>query len=417
MKFTKQQIENIAYDTKSLSLAYSLSHMRSWSNLGTNESKLWGVCQGSKKYLVESSYDLNNYSCSCPSYKQPCKHVLGLLLLAIGNANCFSRKVEPSWVDKEESSLQSKIITVVSNQNIKNEKDVRLVEGMKQFLLWLQDLIRGGLMSQQVQHIEFWEQQADRLVDCGAINLSANIRYLGTLPGRYKTWPEIVLDELGKMALLIHSYQNLKQLPVLVQEDVKQTIKWDHSYAKWEQGESIKDIWLVVGRNYNTVDRSKVEFFWVWGQETNRFANIIKWASSNKNYSVGDIIEGELLYYPSNSPILGKFKSEKTQHKFSIENLSFFSTLEDFLYSTASILGKNPWVKRFFCPLKNTRAFRQDGKVFICDENRQYIPLYGCNSDRVFASSIGKLVNVVGEWNGQFLLPMGIFSDQEYIIF
>lgn len=86
-KLTLDTIKRLAPDSKSVASAKSVADPRKWSALGVDSAGvLWGEYNGSDQYsLYASSVNpATDTGCSCPSRKRPCKHVLGLLMLAAG---------------------------------------------------------------------------------------------------------------------------------------------------------------------------------------------------------------------------------------------------------------------------------------------------------------------------------------------
>lgn len=80
---TLAQVQALAPDSRALSDGKKLAKASAWRRLGREGDAIWGVALGSKgdAYAVfaRSADDAN---CTCPSRKRPCKHALGLLLLA-----------------------------------------------------------------------------------------------------------------------------------------------------------------------------------------------------------------------------------------------------------------------------------------------------------------------------------------------
>jgi uncharacterized Zn finger protein len=86
-KLTMDVIKRFAPDAKSISAAKSVADPRKWSSLGVDrDGTLWGEYNGSERYslFVSSTAPSRESGCSCPSRKRPCKHVIGLLMLAAG---------------------------------------------------------------------------------------------------------------------------------------------------------------------------------------------------------------------------------------------------------------------------------------------------------------------------------------------
>src|SRR6187399_468059 len=82
-RWSLQAVEKAAPDAASLAAGRKLATPGPWSELGSNETLVWGRCQGSGKTPYQVSIDLTGpaYRCSCPSRKFPCKHAIALLLL------------------------------------------------------------------------------------------------------------------------------------------------------------------------------------------------------------------------------------------------------------------------------------------------------------------------------------------------
>ena len=72
----------LAPDASSRRAAAGLASPSSWTGAGTVGDLVWGLCAGSGKDPYQTVVDVTgpSYSCSCPSRKFPCKHVLALLL-------------------------------------------------------------------------------------------------------------------------------------------------------------------------------------------------------------------------------------------------------------------------------------------------------------------------------------------------
>lgn len=84
-EITDELVHRLAPDSKSVSAARKHASAGAWQSFGWDQGGpgLWGTCRGSAgTYLVW--VDLTGYecACTCPSRKYPCKHALGLLLMA-----------------------------------------------------------------------------------------------------------------------------------------------------------------------------------------------------------------------------------------------------------------------------------------------------------------------------------------------
>ncbi|MDC0743914.1 SWIM zinc finger family protein [Polyangium mundeleinium] len=89
-------IQALAPDARALADAKKLAKASAWRRLGREGDAVWGVALGSKgdAYAVFAR-SAEDARCSCPSRKRPCKHALGLLLLA-ASGHTFMEEALPA---------------------------------------------------------------------------------------------------------------------------------------------------------------------------------------------------------------------------------------------------------------------------------------------------------------------------------
>src|SRR5258708_30185835 len=95
---SSDQVLALAPDSSSASAGKKLSDRQHWKTLGQNSEALWGECQGSALYQVRVDLSTLTIQCSCPSRKLPCKHGLGLLLLAVTTPTEVPATGAPDWI-------------------------------------------------------------------------------------------------------------------------------------------------------------------------------------------------------------------------------------------------------------------------------------------------------------------------------
>ncbi|MBY0444231.1 MAG: SWIM zinc finger family protein [Burkholderiales bacterium] len=238
MNLTEQQVIALAPDSSSAANGKKLMDASKWPTSGRNSQVLWGECQGSGSKPYQTQIDLSDYAskCSCPSHKFPCKHALGLLLLAAADVERIRLAEPPEWVsgwlDKRADHVARKEAKSVAKaeepvdgaarQKRLQKREARVNEGLQAFQLWLEDLIRNGLARLPAEGPDIWEQQAARLVDAQAPALAARVRALAELVGGSNDWPSAVLNELGKMALALQAWSKIEKWPADVQSSLRQ---------------------------------------------------------------------------------------------------------------------------------------------------------------------------------------------------
>jgi uncharacterized protein (TIGR02996 family) len=80
---TEDQIIELAPDARSYLAAGDVADPRRWPRLGSWIATVWGRYQGTSLYDVFVDLRTMEAGCTCPSSKDPCKHVLGLLRLCV----------------------------------------------------------------------------------------------------------------------------------------------------------------------------------------------------------------------------------------------------------------------------------------------------------------------------------------------
>ncbi len=98
IQLTTDQVASMAPDASSTTAGKKLANTKHWQQIGQNSDALWGECQGSALYQVRIALPTLTIQCSCPSRKQPCKHGLGLLLLAATNPEAVPVSEPPEWI-------------------------------------------------------------------------------------------------------------------------------------------------------------------------------------------------------------------------------------------------------------------------------------------------------------------------------
>jgi len=110
MKFTEQQIANLAPKPAAFKAGQKLANLPKWDSYGRSERAMWGELRGSGSKPYKTQIDIVElaYKCSCPSRQFPCKHSLGLMLLNTQNESEFKASEEPEWVNDWISKRQAK---------------------------------------------------------------------------------------------------------------------------------------------------------------------------------------------------------------------------------------------------------------------------------------------------------------------
>jgi hypothetical protein len=431
VNLTAEQVLALAPDPGSASAARKLAVARPWRGLGRSDRALWGECQGSALYQV--SVDLADMAtkCSCPSRKFPCKHALGLLLLAAASPSALAAGDPPEWVGdwltRRAASAERKEARAVSaadrvpdpaaQARRAEQRLARVTKGLEALDLWLSDLVRGGLAGVESQPAAYWEAQAARLVDAQAPALASRVRRLAHVVGGDARWPARLLDELGRIAMLTHAFRRIDALPGPLQADVKQLIGWSLTQDEvLAQGETLADEWLVAGQWTDDDERMRAQRTWLAGARTGRTALVLQFAAGAapfaENLIPGTAFAGEIVYWPSAEPQRALVRARTGTARAWSERLPGFDRVEAFLAAVGEATARQPWLDRTVACLRGvTPVHRGKAGRVVRDALGMALGLAPVDTWSLFALSGGAPVDVVAEWDGEVLLPLAAIAE------
>jgi hypothetical protein len=430
---TSEQALALAPDSSSAQAGKKLAAVKHWKNLGRATTALWGECQGSALYQVR--VDLNGMAvrCSCPSRKLPCKHGLGLIILSINDPAAVPNAEPPEWVAswlakrsapkeaapvKASAASPEKAAAQAAKTAAKREKGVS--DGLDTLDLWLTDLVRNGIGALEGQPTSFWEAQAARMVDAKAPGVAARLRRIAGIPGASDDWPGKLLGELGRLSLLIHAYRRLDALDENLREDVRQLIGWtlmqDELAAR---GEHVSDRWTTLGQWIENQDRGLEQRTWLYGAHSGRLALVLQYSFANQpfpeSFIPGSSFDAELHFYPGAYPLRARIAERSGEPMASHERLPGHMTIEAFLAARAEAVARQPWLDRLACVLRDvTPVCSSADSWWACDTAGAALPLAGSEHWRLLALSGGRPVDLIGEWDGETLLPLSMIAEGLY---
>ncbi len=424
----------MAPDSSSANAGRKLASAKHWENLGQSSEALWGECQGSALYQVKVDLSTFTIQCSCPSRKQPCKHGLGLLLLAVTIPDLVPVAEQPEWVTtwlakrasankRKETPKQEKSDVAPSASQIKTaEKRLAQVNvGIDQLDLWLNDLVRNGLGMLETQPSKFWETQAAKMVDAQAPGIALRIRRLTALPNSSPDWPAKLLWQLGLLALLTQAFRNIDRLDPGLQEDIRWLIGWNLKEEEViERGEHVSDEWLILGQSFEERERGQVQHTWLLGASSRRTAHVIQFAFAGtvfpERYLPGSRQQADLVYWPSLQPERALIKARSGDALPIQAPLPGHASIAAFLDTVATMLAGMPWRESFLCVLNNITPIYEVSRDQWCvrDQYGQSLPLARGEYWQLLALSGGWPLDFVAEWNGTTLLPLGFLGERQY---
>lgn len=432
MNLTEAQIHSLAPDAGSAANGRKLAAAKNWQGLGRSERALWGSCQGSALYQVQVALGDFASKCSCPSRKFPCKHGLGLMFLAALAPEQVAAGAEPEWVsawlDKRDQTVKAKETRASAPADPAQQarraarRLSRVTDGVALMDTWMEDLIRQGLAGLERQPERFWEESAARLVDAQAPGLAARVRRMATLPGSGADWPEKLLGQLGRAALLSQAFRGLEAHEKGFQADVKQLLGFTLTEDEVRvHGDVARDRWQVVGqwieseaRSLGAAQQLFVQRTWLRGEASGKWALVLQFDVRSGRQRpqfamplmLGTAFEAELAYWPSAAPqralvaqLLGPVEPAA--------GAPAGTAIAPMLDAAAEALAALPWIERTPCLLEQvTIAVDPAGGWLVQDAAGAALPLVGSGRWELLALTGGHPVTVAGEWDGEAVRPL-----------
>lgn len=442
MNLSTDHVLALAPDPSSASAGKKLANARTWQDLGRNDNALWGKCQGSALYQVRVDLRDTTVRCSCPSRKFPCKHGIGLMLLAADSPASVPQAAPPEWVAewlaKREEDKVKREQKAIASQTTETVDDPARVErrqaqanksaakraglvarGLDALDLWLDDLIRSGLAGVELKPASFWESQAARMVDAQAAGVAARLRAIAGIPNSGPDWPDRLLAELGRLALVTHAYQRIDTLEPGLQDDIRSMIGWslkeDEVVAR---GEAVSDEWIVLGERVTTEDRLRVSRVWLLGLTTRRAALVLQFAAAGAGFEEtfvpGTRQQATMIYWPGAYPQRALVRERGGKPRPQVEALPGVDSIDEFLQGVARALARQPWLDRFPCVLRHVVPVLAGDRWLLQDSSELALPLVAGTHWTLLALAGGAPVDIAGEWDGRSLRPHGLLAGGHY---
>ena len=433
MSLSLEQVLALAPDASAAAAGRKLGTPGPWQNLGGNDDAYWGECKGSALYQVRVARADLAAKCTCPSRKLPCKHTLGLLVLAATNPASLTGTEPPEWVmewlvrrgesatrktARKERAAEAEAADPAAQERRAAKRVDRVLQGLDALDLWLNDLMRNGLASVETQGPAFWTQQAARMVDAQAPGIAARLRRIADLP-RTEGWTERLLAELGRLALLTHAFRRLDQLEPPLREDLRQLVGWTVEQDEiLSTGEAITDRWAVVGQSLEEEERLKVQRNWLVGAATGRQALVLQFAVGGAPFATmllpGTIFEGDLVFYPSVLPLRALIR-ERRGNPQPLDRLQAATSIEGLLDGWSGALARLPWIDRYPALLQAVVPVPDGGTSWrLRDAAGAQLALARGDHWLLLALSGGQPIDLAGEWDGTVIRPLGVVADGAY---
>lgn len=419
----------LAPDAGSAKAARGLTDPRTWSDLGSNESLVWGKCQGSARSPYQVTVDLTEpaFRCTCPSRKFPCKHGLALLVMwaandgvvaDMANAEAFAADWAADRANRTASSADRTPDPEAQAKRLA-ERESLMSAGIDDFERWLHDVVRQGLASARRQPPTFWDTAGARLVDAQLPGLGERVRAMGSDVHARPDWAPHLLDALGRWYLAVRAWRRRADLDAAAMADLRTVLGWHRRTAEVLAGERVTDRWWVLGMSVEDDDPQLVsQRTWLYGERTGETVVVLDFAAAGAALKVpqtlGSVVDGEVALYPGSAPRRALFAGD--EHKVAQGGgLPGAKDVAGALATAAGWLAGNPWLTRVPLTLADMTVVPGDAPLLVDRSGAALALVPETDVWQLLALSGGRPVPVFGEWISERFRPLSAEVDDKLV--
>jgi hypothetical protein len=419
---------SLAPDALMARAAERLANPHGWLALGCAGDIMWGEFPNANKepYRVLATLPDLAFRCNCPARKQPCRHAVGLALLAARESEPFVRAQPPAWAldwlqnrEMPDGGAETPVHGRPHQDISAYEERLRMVRGvMGRFERWLKDAVHNGLADLPSLPAAQWNEMAARLSDAGAPATAQDLRTLRPLANGRPGWPEAVLRRLGRFYLLTQGFTGYDDLPPESQADLRAAAGWFEDPAH-RGDEVVDDEWLVLGSVHELLGRDNLRRTWLYGRSSRRFAFLtqrLQRSLLQPAHFGGTTLSAALRFSPGGWPqraAIEQLHGSTPQTGPARSQNSLRSARETF----GKALVVNPWLRRFPLVLHGTHPHLEDGRWVLRDREGTLMSLphpflYGWHLQAMNDSQTNGLF---GEWDGSAFTPISAYYNQTWL--
>ncbi|WP_369146033.1 SWIM zinc finger family protein [Streptomyces sp. R44] len=431
---TAEQVLALAPDEASRRAGSKLGTAGPWSETGSGDGAVWGLCKGGGSTPYRTVVDTTGpaYSCGCPSRKSPCKHALGLLLLQAADGIAAEDAAAPDWAAQWLTARRARgadagrrageaAPTATADPEAARcraeRRAARITSGARELEQRLADLLRGGLAAAGQAGYGLWEETAARMVDAQAPGLAGRVRELGAIPGSGPGWPVRLLEECALTHLLDRAWLAADRLPAPLATTVRTRV----GLTAPADGVPVRDHWLVLAQ-YDAADsRLTTRRIWLHGTSTGRTALLLSFGAAGRApqlaLPVGALLDGELTPHTGS----GQVRAEPGERFVPVAGPvapPAGGPVGAALDAYGRALSEDPWLESWPVTLSGVVPARAEYGWQLADaDGREALPLTPAAQSRpglwrLLALSGGAPVTVFGECGHRGFTPLAAWSPE-----
>lgn len=441
ISITAEQAQQAIPDANSQKAAKKLSKQEDWNNKGASEEQwIWGEITGSAIYQSAIFLPELKFECSCPSFKRPCKHALGLLLCYVDHQALFPLVTEhpervKKWIEKKQKTVKKldpnepvKEVDLEARAKRIAAREKKVDDGLQALDLWLQDLLRLGLAKARQDSYSLFNQMTTRLTDAQATGLISWLEALHTALFT-EQWQQDCLPWLGRLNLVVQLWQRRNQVDARLQTELRQLIGFNLAPDQLAALPIEQQQYWTIGHKLGELSDGKGRYRrqWLWQAEQQQAALILDFEiGSFTNFPLAlplsQLQTLALQFYPSPTPSRAKL-AETTAIPTSSAALKnhapqgAFVDFEQALQHHAIRLSRNPLITQECWLVDDLRINKQQDMIYVIDKAQSMLPLQVTDQWKLLAAVGSEPFLIAAEWSGQQLVALSVWQHGQLTCF
>ncbi len=354
------------------------------------------------------------YKCTCPVKRQPCKHSLSLLLQYADPLINIPTQSPPEevkiWIEKRDKKALPKskeALEKTAANKVQNKSDrLHLMRsGIEELRLRILDLVHNGI-TQLYDNPILIDEFAARMVDAKLGGIGKQIRLL-KVSMQHDDWTSNWLHAISQWQIAIKMSDKFDSLSDGLQADLLQFLGYHHKKDDLNMLPIESDIWIVLGALVTDEgERIKSRKTYLKSSKGNSITMLMEFVFGNNPFeiilNVGNIIEAEVIYFPSSFPFRITIRSFKILDKKSAF-VTGFSNLELLCTDFIDKSLKSPLLHSFGYILNDVYIRNENEKFVIIDSQDRKLEISLAAKDAWVGVSISAIqaISIFGIWNGQ----------------
>jgi len=285
--------------------------------------------------------------------------------------------------------------------------------------LWIQDIIRNGLIDIPSKDPSYFENVSKRMVDAQAPGLAGMVRTLGNINFFSDGWQNSFLDQLIRIFLVLEGFRRLDQLPEDMQTELKTLVGFNQNQDELKNEPGIRDEWFVLSKRTEKDENLTTERNWLYGRHSKRYALILQFYVKGQlpgtNLVPGSCIDAELIFFKGINSLRALVKQQ--YGVVAQKDLKGFSSWNEVLSSAGTVYASNPWATPVPVVIENVTPLLVQGQCILRDQQGEAVGISNRFEDiwKLLSISGGNPIRLFAVGREQTFEPVSAWVDHHYI--